>query len=121
MLFPVQLLIHWNGLRCIQDPRRQEEAVHQMVQEEAQGQEWVTILIQAIIHAQEEDHQGPVGQEEHSPKKEAIQVVIQAAAAHLQILRPCSSHQEQAIPVVLRQLHLQDFLTQEDTPIHGRP
>ena len=50
-----------------------------------------------------------------------IQEAIQAAAAHLQVLRPHSSQEEQAIPVALRQPHLQGFLTQEDTPIHGRP
>ena len=85
---------------------------------EAQGQDWETILIHAIIHAQEEDHWGPMGQEELAIQ-EAIQVVIQAPAVHLQTLCPHSSQEEQAIPVVLRQLHLQDFPIQEDTPIHG--
>ena len=98
----------------------------QGMQEEAQGQDWETILIHAIIHTQEEHHQGPMGQEELSPQDEAIQeaitqVVLQAPAVHLQTLRPHSSQEEQAIPVVLRQLHLQDFLIQEDAPIHGTP
>ena len=128
MPFPVQPLIPGNGHHCIRDPRRQEEAVHQMVQEKAQEQEWVTIPIQAIIHTQEEGHQGPMGQEEHGPQEEAIQEVIQeamqaaiqAAAAHLQAPRPHSSQEEQAIQVALRQPHLQDFLIHtEDTPIHA--
>ena len=97
-----------------------EEAVHQTIQEEAQGQEWVTIPIQEVIHAQEEGHQGPMGQEEHSPQEEAIQEAIQAAAAHLQAPRPHNSQEEQAIQVAHRQPHLQDFRIPEDTPIHGR-
>ena len=52
--------------------------------------------------------------------QEAIQVVIQAPAVRLQTLRSHSRQEEQAIPVVLRQLHLRDFLIQEDSPIHGR-
>ena len=67
MPLPVHPLIQGNGHHCIRDPRRQEEGVHQMVNEEAQGPEWVTIAMQETIHTQEEDHQGPVGQEEHSP------------------------------------------------------
>ena len=107
MPFPLQPLTPGNGHHCIRDPRRQEEVVHQTIQEEAQGQEWVAIPIQEIIHAQEEGHQGPMGQEEHSPQEEAIQETIQAAAAHLQAPHPQSSQEEQAIQVALRQPHLQ--------------
>ena len=53
MPFPVQPLIRGNGHHCMRGPRRQEEAVHQMVQEEAQGLEWKTIPIQQEIHTQE--------------------------------------------------------------------
>ena len=60
---------------------------YEAVQEEAQEQEWETTLIQATIHPKEEDRQGPVGQEEHSPQEEAIQEAIQAAAAHQQAPR----------------------------------
>ena len=47
------------------------------IQEEAPEQELVTIPIQEIIHTQEEEHQDPMGQEEHSPQEEAIQEAIQ--------------------------------------------
>ena len=67
MPFPVQPLILGNGHHCMRDPRRQEEAVHQMVQEEAQKPEWATIPIQQAIHTQEEGPQGPMVQEEHNP------------------------------------------------------
>ena len=127
MPLPLQPPTPGNGHHCIRDPRRQEEAVHQTIQEEAQGQEWVAIPIQDRIRAQEEGRQGPMGQEEHSPQEkaiqaaiqEALQVVIQAAAAHLQVPRPHSSQEEQAIQVALRPPHLQDSRTPEDTPIHG--
>ena len=123
MPFPLQPPALGNGHHCIRDPRRQEDVVHQTIQEEAQGQEWAAIPIQDRIHAQEEGHQGPMGQEEHSPQEEAIQaaiqeaiqVVIQAAAAHLQVQRPHSSQEEQAIQVALRPPHLQDFRTREDS------
>ena len=72
MQWLLQSLIPENGLHCIRGQRRQEEVVHQIVQEEAQEQEWETTLIQAAIHPKEEDRQGPMGQEEHSPQEEAI-------------------------------------------------
>ena len=52
MQWLLQSLILENGHHCIRGQRRQEEVVHQMVQAEAQEQEWVTTLIQATIHAQ---------------------------------------------------------------------
>ena len=47
---PVQPPIQGNGHHYIRGPRRQEEAVHQMVQEEAQGLEWETSPIQQAMH-----------------------------------------------------------------------
>ena len=102
-----------NGHHCIRGPRRQEEAVHQMVQEEAQGPEWETSPIQQVIHTQEEGHQGPMGQEEHNPQEEAIQAVVQAAAVHLQAQHLHSSQEEQAIQVAARQPHLQAYLIRQ--------
>ena len=118
MPFSMQPLIRENGHHCIQGPRRQEEAAHQMVQEAAQGPEWEAIPIQQEIHSQEEDRQGPMVQEELNPQEEGIQAVIQAAAAHLHAQHLHSSQEEQAIQVAARQPHLQDYL---DTPIHGAP
>ena len=46
------------------------EAVHQMVQEEAQGPEWETSPIQQENHTQEEGHHRPMVQEEHNPQEE---------------------------------------------------
>ena len=121
MPIPVQPPILENGHHCIRDLRHQEEADHQMVQEEARGPEWETIPIQQEIHTQEEGHQGPMVQEEHRPQEEGIQAVIQAAAVHPQERHPHSNQEEQAIQVAARQPHLQDYLTRADTPIHGRP
>ena len=39
MPFPLQPHTLGNGHHCLRDPRRQEEVVHQTIQEEAQGQE----------------------------------------------------------------------------------
>ena len=72
--------------------------VHQMVQEEAQGQAQETNPIQQVIHTQEEEQQGLMVQEEHSPQEEGIQAVIQAAAVHP---RPHSSQEEQEIQVAI--------------------
>ena len=123
MQLPLQSLILENGHRCTRDPRRQEEEVHQMVQEEAQEQEWVTTLIQGIIHAKEEDRQGLMGQEKHSPQEEAIQEAVQeampVAAAHLQAPRHRSKQEEQDVQVAHRRIHLQAYLNPEDTLIHG--
>ena len=64
-----------------------------MVQGVAQGREQVVTLIQAAIHTQEEEQQGPTGQEEephqeeHPHQEEAIQAAIQAAT-HLQGAHP---------------------------------
>ena len=97
--------------------------VHRIVQEEAREQEWETTLTQAAIHAMEEDRQGPMGQEEHSPQEEAIQEAIQEAikapAAHHPAPHHHSSEEEQVIQVARRRAHLQAYLTQEDILIRG--
>ena len=53
-------------------------------QEEAQGREQEVNSIQQEIHTREEEQQGLMGQEEHSPQEEDIQAVVQAVVAHLQ-------------------------------------
>ena len=49
--------IRESGHHCIHDPRRQEEAAHQMVQEEAQAREYEGNPIEQEIHTQEEEQQ----------------------------------------------------------------
>ena len=72
------------GHHCTRDPKRQEEAVHQRVHEEAQGPEWETRPIQHEVHPPGGGLQGPMVQEEHNPQEEVIQAVVQAEAVHLQ-------------------------------------
>ena len=62
-----------------------------------------------------------MAQEEHHLQEEAIQAAIQAEAVHLQAPHLHSSQEEQAIQAAARQRHLQDYLHQADTPIHGHP
>ena len=93
------------------NPRRQEEAVHQMVQEEAQGQEQVTSPIHPAMHTQEEEVQGLITQEEDTPPGGGSQA-IQAAAPlqfhhHLQGPLLHSYQEEQVIQAVLHRQHLQ--------------
>ena len=57
-------------------------------------------------------------QEEHSPQEKEIQAVILAATAHPQVQHLHSRQEEQAIQVVARRPHLQDYLTLADTLIH---
>ena len=113
MQWLLQSPIPENGLHYIRGQSHQEEVVHQIVQEEVQEQEWEITLIQATIHPKEEDGQGPMGQEEHSPQEEAIQEAIQAVAAHHQALHHHSSQEEQVIQVVHRRARLQAYLIQE--------
>ena len=78
---------------CTRDPRRaQEEVAHQTIQEEAQGQEWVTILTRRQYRRQQ-----------HTSR----------------LHTPHSSQEEHAIQVALRQPRPQDFRIPDDTPIHG--
>ena len=125
MAVPLSMQSHVreSGHPCTLDPRRQEEPVHQMVQEVAQGQAQVTSPIQAI-HTQEEEEQDPMRQED-KPQEEGFQAVIQVVAAHvqfhhhLQAQLPRSNQEEQVIQVMLHQLHLQFQLHPADQLIHG--
>ena len=96
-----------------------------MVQAVAQGQTQVITLTRAAIHTQEEEQQGPMGQEEeeeprqeeHPHQEEAIQAAMQAAP-HLQGKHPRSSQEEQVIQAARHQ-PLQLYLIKEDILIHG--
>ena len=72
-------------------------------------------------YTQEEEHQDLVVQEEHSPQEESIQVVVQAAVAHLQAQHPRSRQEEQEIQVAIRRPHLQAYPRRADISIHGHP
>ena len=94
-----------------------------MVRVVAQGQEELVNQIQPVIHAQEEEHQGPMGQEEepqqeeHHHQEEVIQEVM-PAAAHLHGRRHHSSQEEQVVQEAHRQ-PLQACLIPGDILIHG--
>ena len=118
MPLPMQSHIRESGHHCIHDQKRQEEAAHQMVQEEAQGREQEVNPIQHKTHTQEEEQQGPMVQEEHSPQ-EGIQAVVQAAVAHLQAQHLHSRQEEQ---LSRWQSADQGYLLHlADTLIHGHP